>query len=277
MSSPIDITYIRDNVKLYCDDYINKLKDDDKDSIMNCKIQTGKGTKKTDGVCFFSEVPKIFLDIINENNRLMILKQEADMDELRKDFQIQLKEKDETISDLREDFQLQIREKDKTISDLHTEARAKANELDALAQYIRRDNLKIEGIEYTEGEDINTIVKEIAKAAGLGEDDLKDSDISIGHRIGINKNAIQQVSSTATPVGLSSNQQKKPPSILLRLNWRDIKIKLFEARKNLQSNPNCPAKYKSAAIYEDVTPLRSRIMYELRNRDERKMFKYVWS
>ena len=31
------------------------------------------------------------------------------------------------------------------------------------------------------------------------------------------------------------------------------------------------------AIYEDVTPLRSRIMYELRNRGDKKAFKYVWS
>ena len=35
--------------------------------------------------------------------------------------------------------------------------------------------------------------------------------------------------------------------------------------------------FKSARIYEDVTPLRSRIMFQLRNKDDKKAFKYVWS
>ena len=39
-------------------------------------------------------------------------------------------------------------------------------------------------------------------------------------------------------------------------------------------------KYPNAAIYEDVTPTRSRIMFELRNKkddDNNRVFKYVWS
>ena len=45
----------------------------------------------------------------------------------------------------------------------------------------------------------------------------------------------------------------------------------------LTTNSQCPEKYKSVAIYEDVTPLRSRIMYELRQREDKKKFRYVWS
>ena len=30
-------------------------------------------------------------------------------------------------------------------------------------------------------------------------------------------------------------------------------------------------------MYEDVTPLCSRMMYQLRQRDNKKAFKYVWS
>ena len=39
----------------------------------------------------------------------------------------------------------------------------------------------------------------------------------------------------------------------------------------------CPEKIKAAEVYEDVTPLRSRIMYELRHRGNKLTFKYVWS
>ena len=40
---------------------------------------------------------------------------------------------------------------------------------------------------------------------------------------------------------------------------------------------NSHNKYRNAEIYEDVTPLRSRIMFELRKRGDRQEFKYVWS
>ena len=30
-------------------------------------------------------------------------------------------------------------------------------------------------------------------------------------------------------------------------------------------------------MYEDVTPLKSRIMYQLRQRNDKKAFRYVWS
>ena len=135
------------------------------------KMLTRTGSKKTDGVCNFTEMPKFFLDIMTENTRLLVLRQ------------------DTLLSELKEDFQLKLSEKDVTISDLRKELRSKANELDALAQYTRKDNLKIEGIEYTDVEDTTTIVKEIAAAAGI---ELKDEDISVSHRIGVNRNREQQ-------------------------------------------------------------------------------------
>ena len=73
------------------------------------------------------------------------------------------------------------------------------------------------------------------------------------------------------------NLRKKSKSIIFRASRRDIKNKLFEARKNLATNSHCPNKFKSVAIYEDVSPLRSRIMYVLRQRGDKKEFRYVWS
>ena len=74
-----------------------------------------------------------------------------------------------------------------------------------------------------------------------------------------------------------ATNKRKPPRIILRVNRRDVKAKIFENRKQINSKPNVPIKYKNVAFYEDVTPLRSRIMFELRSRGDRKAFKYVWS
>ena len=60
-------------------------------------------------------------------------------------------------------------------------------------------------------------------------------------------------------------------------NPREIKDKLLTSCKNLLYNAECPDYLKSAKLYEDVTPLRSRIMYQLRQKDDKKAFKFVWS
>ena len=71
------------------------------------------------------------------------------------------------------------------------------------------------------------------------------------------------------------NDQAQP--IIVRMNRRDLKDKLLAACKNIQFNVQCPDYLKGVRTYEDVTPLHSRIMYQLRQRDEKKAFKYVWS
>ena len=136
---------------------------------------------------------------------------------------------------------------------------------DALACYNRRENLKIQGVPYQQDENTNEMVKEIFKAAGR---EITDADISTSHRNGI-------VRTDNTP-GLPS-APNKVPDIYVRFALRDVKTEIFEKRKNLATNSNCPTKYRNVAIYEDVTPLRSRIMYELRQRNEKKAFRYVWS
>ena len=57
-----------------------------------------------------------------------------------------------------------------------------------------------------------------------------------------------------------ATQDKKIPVIIARLNRRDLKTKLLESKKNITTNTQCPANLRKAIIYEDVTPLRSRMM-----------------
>ena len=76
----------------------------------------------------------------------------------------------------------------------------------------------------------------------------------------------------------SSGKTVRIPNTIIRLVHRDVKTKIFNARKQNIENSGSP--YPDAAIYEDVTPLRSRIMYQLRNRkdgDGNKKWKFVWS
>ena len=137
--------------------------------------------------------------------------------------------------------------------------------MDALAQYTRSENIKIHGIQYEKGEDTNKIVKDVFKYCGV---DIAESEISVSHRL-MSKEEMDKI----TP----ATQDQRIPVIIARLNRRDLKTKLLESKKNITTNTECPAKLKKAMIYEDVTPLRSRIMYQLRNRDNKQAFRFVWS
>ena len=171
----------------------------------------------------------------------------------------------------REDYDKLRNQCNNDTAELNTANETMANNLDNVAQYSRRDNIKIIGVEYNEGEDIENIVLDIAKDAGVP---LTKEDISIAHRINTKSDA---TSTTET------NMQRKPkkiPSIVARITNRKKRNELFEARKKIQENPN--ATYREAKIYDDVTPLRSRILYALRNKKksgetEDKMYKFVWT
>ena len=74
--------------------------------------------------------------------------------------------------------------------------------------------------------------------------ELQDDDLDTIHRVGTKQDAVD-------------------------INGRTV----FDARKKLRDNSN----YDSVYINDHVTPLRNRIMYELRNRDNKQLFKFVWS
>ena len=87
---------------------------------------------------------------------------------------------------------------------------------------------------------------------------LKEDDIDIVHRIN-------------TRDDVQDETNKKIPSIILRVKSRELRNEVFDSRKKLRDIQ----KHHQVYINDHVTPLRSRIMYELRNRNEKKMFKYV--
>ena len=219
----------------------------DVEFVMNCLKQFSmdyfpKGdTKKMT----LNAVIPFILDILKEHTKLMVELSDIKLNKVTEE----------------------LKERDVKIADLKCELRVHRNDQDALASYNRRENLKIQGVAYEDGEDTNEIVKEICKHAGR---EITDADISTSHRNGSTK------PDTNLPPGMSA-REFKVPDIYVRFTIRDVKTQVFEKRRNLATNPECPEKYKNVAIYEDVTPLRSRIMYELRQRGNKEAFKYVWS
>ena len=172
------------------------------------------------------------------------------------------------MTEMKDEYDIKLSQKDAVIADLKKELRVYRNENDALGTYNRRENLKIVGVKYEVGENTNEIVKDICKLAGR---EIKDEDISTSHRNGSTN------STPVTNIPDQTNRALRNPDIIVRFVRRDVKIGVFEGRKNIVTNPECPTKYKDVSLYEDVTPLRSRIMYQLRQRDEKKAYKYVWS
>ena len=148
------------------------------------------------------------------------------------------------------------------INELRAGQRKLMFDLDAQAQYNRSENIKIHNIKYTANEDTNNIIKDLGKYAGVP---ITDADISISHRL-MSKEEL-----------LKLGPNSKAPPLIARFNRRNIATRLLGARKNIMANTETPLNLKNTAMYEDVTPMKSRILFQLRNRDDKKAFKFVWS
>ena len=181
-----------------------------------------------------------------------------------------IERQDNKFVDEREYYTNELKIRDDRITKLESEARELRQQIDNVSQYNRRDNLKILGVPYNEGENVIDIVKKIALHT-TGEA-LEDSEISVAHRL-MSKNDKDDQNNTDT----NGSRKKTTPSIIVKFSRRNTKSKIFDSRKETTKKPNAP--YENIKMYEDVTPLRSRILYALRNKKDgdNKEFRYVWS
>ena len=161
----------------------------------------------------------------------------------------------------------------KKVDDNYEEIQTKLNTLmdliDNVGQYTRRDNIKILGIKHTENEKLPEFFCDVVKHNGV---DMKEEYLSTIHRL----NTRDDKEDTSEINARGGN--KKIPSMIARLTHRDVKNEIFNTRKQIKEKNGSP--YPDAFIVEDVTPLRSRILYSLRNRLDSKgdkVFKFVWT
>ena len=122
-------------------------------------------------------------------------------------------------------------------------------QLDALEQYGRRDNLEIHNIPWTKNENTNEIVKKIADTLNVK---LDDHDISTSHRIYSNQ----------TPKPNSPNINLKQteaggyehPPIIVRFVNRDKRNEIFAKRLRPKSASNSTSGRKTDfTIKENLT------------------------
>ena len=124
-------------------------------------------------------------------------------------------------------------------------------------------------MKYEKGKDIYQKVKELSEHIGAP---IKPEEISTIHRL---QTSDSKVDETATAI---SGTTVRIPNTIVKLVHRDIKTNVFNARKQNLDKPGSPS--PGAVIYEDVTPFRSRIMYQLPNRkneEGNRKYKLVWS
>ena len=181
-----------------------------------------------------------------------------------------IERQDNKFVDEREYYTNELKSRDDRITKLESEARELRQQIDNVSQYNRRDNLKILGVPYNEAENVIDIVKKIALHT-TGEA-LEDSEISVAHRL-MSKNDKDDQNNTDT----NGSRKKTTPSSIVKFSRRNTKTKIFDSRKETTKKPNAP--YENIKMYEDVTPLRCRILYALRNKKDgdNKEFRYVWS
>ena len=112
------------------------------------------------------------------------------------------------------------------------------NMRDHLDQYNRRENFKFHGISCNPNENINHIIKAMAKKLNI---DLKENDISISHRL---------------PKSSSNNS----PIIIARFTNRDIRNLIFQKRKNLIGVRDYGIDgMTNLFIHENLTPRRKKL------------------
>ena len=204
-------------------------------------------------------VSKLFLAMIRESmTQVANYKQE----EFKK-LQDQVAGQGVKISELTKDKNKLIKDnenKDKLILDLQNDKVELQNQTDASNQYVRRDNFKITGVPYREDENLIEVVQSVTRHIGR---EIAESEISDIHRL---------------PNNQTDTNGSSAPGIIIRVNRRRVKHEIMDKKKHLRSSPH--RDYPNIGIYEDLTPLRSRILYALRNKknqDGNKTYKFTWS
>lgn len=135
------------------------------------------------------------------------------------------------------------------------------DEVDNLAQYIRRDCLEISGIQVNDDTSAEEIVESVGEAIGI---DINRDDISIAHPI-------------------PSYNPKTPPKVIVKFTQRKTRNKFYEKRKNLAKKkakdlPNLDlASNTDIYISESLTPKRKKLFSEVNKTKKRFKWKFIWT
>ena len=127
-------------------------------------------------------------------------------------------------------------------------------ENDRLEQYSRRESIRIFGIKEAEGgrEDNRTLEDKVLRICNDTGARVHAGDISVLHRVG-KKNQ-----------GQGQGQRQGPRPVIVSFISRNKKSEILHMKKNLKNK----AGYDDVFIFEDVTRLRSKLLYFVKNLPE---------
>ena len=153
--------------------------------------------------------------------------------------------------DLRHDLQT-VECVRKEMETLRTQVHSQNFEPGRLQQYSGRDNIRLygnaEATHEIENENTNNVIVKMAKDTGV---DISEHDLSVNHRLG-------------------RKAGTKPRPIIAKFVRRDTDTTTMRCKKNLRGLSG----YRSVFVKDDLTTLRSKLVYELK-RD--KTIKRVWA
>ena len=137
----------------------------------------------------------------------------------------------------------------KEVGHLRSALQSQAFELDRLAQYSRREKVRLHGIPETADENTNDVVIALASDMGVHID---EHDICISHRL-----------------QKSRSMQERP--IIVRFVRRDTKIDMMRKKKTLRTID----RYRNTFVNDDLTPLRSKMLRALKHDEEVKRVRTI--
>ena len=127
------------------------------------------------------------------------------------------------------------------INKLKAYVRLNAYENDRLQQYTRRENIRISGINETDGERLKTRIIELGEEM---DGHITESDMYACHRLGANKG-------------------NRPRAVIVRFFSRETKLYFLVNKNKLRNKEN----YRGVYINEDLTPLRSKLLQYVKRQD----------
>ena len=144
------------------------------------------------------------------------------------------------------------------IDKLKYENRKLREDLDTVEQYGRRSLIRISGIPEPEGErDITDLVRKIISAI---DPNYREEDVIRSHRVGKLRPSV-------------NGDRSIPRQIIVGLSEPSVNLKILRCGKNLKKNEN----YKSVYVNEDLTLLRSKILFQCRQQQKKKKISQLWT
>ena len=151
-----------------------------------------------------------------------------------------------------------LRDRDKIVLQLRTDVEDLRAKYDALEQYGRRNNLRFQGIQYTNDENTDTTIITLVNNDLKLDPPLIAQDIDISHRIRNKHSAVNSLC-----------------PIIVRFMSHSVRNRIFRAKSKLKTGNQ--GRESKIFINEDLTPLRAGIAYEARQRKKKNLILDTWT